>query len=184
MRTFDAEILILPDHKGAASDHWQSRWERKLRTAHRVDPDDWRHPLKQAWMARIAAAVEGAAKPVVLVAHGCGVLAAVHAARWFPARRVAGAFLVAPPSEAFLAQSPEIDPTLLLYPREPLAFPSLLVASRTDPACSLDDAGELALSWGSQLVDAGDVGHLDTESGHGPWPEGAMRFGLFLKQLG
>ena len=44
--------------------------------------------------------------------------------------------------------------------------------------------GQMALAWGSTLVDAGDVGHLDIASGHGPWPEGAMRFGLFLKHLG
>ena len=60
----------------------------------------------------------------------------------------------------------------------------MLVASRDDALCSYDDAGDLALSWGSTLVDAGTVGHLNTASGHGPWPEGAMRFGLFLKHLG
>ena len=58
------------------------------------------------------------------------------------------------------------------------------MASRNDPQCPYNDAGELALAWGSTLVDAGDTGHIDTASGHGPWPEGAMRFGWFLKQLG
>jgi predicted alpha/beta hydrolase family esterase len=33
------------------------------------------------------------------------------------------------------------------------------------------------------IVDAGDAGHVNTESGHGPWPEGLMRFAGFLKQL-
>lgn len=79
---------------------------------------------------------------------------------------------------------PGIGPTLAPYPTDPLPFPSVLIASRNDPHCGYDSAGEYALSWGSTLVDAGEVGHLNTESGHGPWPEGAMRLGLFLRHLG
>jgi len=44
-------------------------------------------------------------------------------------------------------------------------------------------ADELAAAWGSMIVDAGDSGHLNSESGHGPWPEGSMVFAKFLSQL-
>ncbi len=26
--------------------------------------------------------------------------------------------------------------------------------------------------WGGQLVDVGNAGHINTDSGYGPWPEG------------
>ncbi|WP_196279081.1 alpha/beta hydrolase [Catellatospora vulcania] len=29
-----------------------------------------------------------------------------------------------------------------------------------------------AADWGAELYDAGDVGHIETASGHGHWPDG------------
>lgn len=116
--------------------------------------------------------------------HSLGVVAIVHAAPKLPAGRVIGAFLVAMPSEDVAASLSAIDPAFRPYPRDPLPFPSLLVASQDDEYCPFEDAGDWALAWGSQRVDAGNSGHINTESGHGPWPEGALRFGAFLKQLG
>jgi predicted alpha/beta hydrolase family esterase len=57
------------------------------------------------------------------------------------------------------------------------------VAPADDLHCSLDRAKEFAEAWGSKLIEAGNVGHLNTASGHGPWPEGLMQFGLFLSRL-
>jgi len=68
-------------------------------------------------------------------------------------------------------------------PRAPLPFPSVLIASSNDPYCQHERAGEFALSWGSAFIDAGEAGHINIESGHGPWPEGLMRLGWFLKNL-
>ncbi|MEY2800676.1 MAG: hypothetical protein RL513_260, partial [Pseudomonadota bacterium] len=57
-------------------------------------------------------------------------------------------------------------------PMQPLPFPSVLVASRNDPYCRFDRAQTLAQAWGSRLVDAGETGHLNADSGLGDWPEG------------
>jgi predicted alpha/beta hydrolase family esterase len=46
------------------------------------------------------------------------------------------------------------------------------VASRTDPYLTFERATELAKAWGSSLVEAGDAGHLNTDAGYGPWPDG------------
>jgi predicted alpha/beta hydrolase family esterase len=43
---------------------------------------------------------------------------------------------------------------------------------------------ELAAAWGSGLIEIGSAGHVNAASGHGPWPDGVLRFGAFLKQLG
>jgi predicted alpha/beta hydrolase family esterase len=97
--------------------------------------------------------------------------------------RVAGAFFVAPPDVA----NPEIRPRHLMtfgpYPRDPLPFPSITVASRNDPFCAFEIAEDLAAAWGSLFVDAGDAGHINSEAGYGPWPEGSMAFAQFLARL-
>jgi uncharacterized protein len=76
-----------------------------------------------------------------------------------------------------------IDPAFAFLPRDPLPFPSLLVASSDDPYCTMEEAVDLASAWGSQLVEAGAAGHINAASGHGPWPEGMMRFAGFLSKL-
>lgn len=184
MRTFDVDILMVPGTPTLGPDHWQSRWLTRLKTARRVDLAASEQMQFSRWTARLMAAVAAAQQPVVFVAHGAAVTALAQAAIKFPAARVIGAFLVAPLSEASMAALPRMVPGVVPFSRDPLPFPSLLVASRSDPHCGYDEAGDMALNWGSTLVDAGDVGHLDAASGHGPWPEGAMRFGWFLKQLG
>lgn len=192
MRTADADILIIPGWSGSEEDHWQTRWQNRLKTARRVEQEDWYNPSLDAWKDRIKAAVAKADRPVVLVAHSLGVATTVHAAADLPAEKVAGAFLVAPADVDNSGQWPitrGYDPTRSLdgfapVPRETLPFPAMLVASANDPYCSLERARELAGSWGAEFVEAGDCGHFNVASGHGPWPEGLLRFGLFMKDLG
>lgn len=183
MRTADLDILMIPGRTGSGPDHWQTRWESRLSTARRVVQGDWDRPGAD-WIERVVAAVGESRRPVVFIAHSCGVPTVVHAAPRLPPGRVVGAYLVAPPSESVVATTPEIDAaTYLPYPRRRLGFPSVLVASRTDPALPYAEAETLARDWGAALSDAGDAGHLNTASGHGPWPEGLMRFAGFLKGL-
>ena len=68
-------------------------------------------------------------------------------------------------------------------PGTPLGIPAALVASSNDPYCSLDRARQLAAAWGAQFIEAGDAGHINANSGHGPWPEGLLHLGGFMKQL-
>jgi predicted alpha/beta hydrolase family esterase len=57
-------------------------------------------------------------------------------------------------------------------PRQRLPFPSLVVASRDDPYVEIDRAQAFARGWGSEFVDLGRAGHINVESGHGPWMKG------------
>ncbi|MEN3931472.1 alpha/beta hydrolase [Microvirga sp. W0021] len=184
MRTSEADIFILPGYTNSGEDHWQTRWERKLATAQRVVQDDWHAPKREDWTKRIVHQVSQAQRPAILVAHSLGVLAALHAAHDIPKGLVKGAFLVAPP-DLHLEGAPEsIDKDFAhSFSERPFPFPSVLVASQNDPYCSFEQAQKLAEKWGSTLADAGHVGHINTESGHGPWPEGLMRFAGFLQGL-
>jgi hypothetical protein len=182
MKASEADILIVPGYKNSGPDHWQSRWQTKLSTARRVEQDSWEKPVLEEWVPRIASAVNDAKKPPVIVAHSLGAAATIQAIPEFR-NKVAGALLVAPPDVA----NPKIRPRHLMtfgpYPTDPLPFPAIVIASTNDPYCSHRVADEIAASWGALFMDAGEAGHIDGESGFGPWPEGLMVFAKFLSRL-
>ncbi len=194
MKTSEADILIVPGWSSSGPDHWQTRWEKNLKTARRVEQADWYKPDKDQWTARIIEAVAQSVRPVVLVGHSLGVMAIAHAAPKLARLPVkpAGAFLVAPADVDHAASWPvtqgEIfnaaDGDFAPAPMSALPFPSALVASANDPYCTLDRARVLATAWESALIESGEVGHINTASGHGPWPDGLLAFGAFLKRLG
>jgi predicted alpha/beta hydrolase family esterase len=182
MRTSEADLLIIPGLGGSGPDHWQTRWEQKLSTARRVEQRDWAKPRRDEWVSRIAAEIETATRPVILIGHSLGSIAALHSLR-DTAQWVKGAFLVAVPSEERLAGVAEADPAFRPYPRAKLPFPAVIVASRDDPYASLPEAEALARDWGAKLIDAGPAGHINAASGHGPWPEGLLQFAAFMKRI-
>ncbi|MGB7126722.1 MAG: alpha/beta hydrolase [Methylovirgula sp.] len=182
MRASEAEILIVPGLGGSGPEHWQSRWQAKLSTARRIEQEDFERPRLEAWRRRIIAEVEAAEKPVVLVAHSLGVLAVAHAAAELDGK-VRGAFLVAPPSPRAVAEIDAIDAEFGAVPLTPLPFPAVLVASRDDSYAQYHETEELARAWHARLLDAGAAGHINAESGYGPWPEGLLRFAKFLRSL-
>jgi uncharacterized protein len=183
MRTSDCDILMVPGWSGSGPEHWQTRWEQRLSTARRVEQGDWYRPDRDAWVDALVAEVGRSERPVVLVAHSCGVPTVIHAGPRLDPARVRAGFLVALPSEEAMRAIPGMDPAFTPFPRDPLPFPSVLVASRTDAYCPYAVAEDFAYAWGSAMVDAGDAGHLNTASGHGPWPEGLMRFAGLLGTL-
>lgn len=109
-------------------------------------------------------------EPAVLIAHsaGCIVTAVWAAAHSGPVR---AALLVTPPHVDTMEPADPADPPWVI-PRDRLPFHAVIVASRTDPYTSFGQFEGFAADWGAVLVDAGDVGHLDSASGFGPWPEG------------
>ncbi len=182
MKVKDVDILIIPGYTNSGPEHWQTRWQEKLSSARRVEQADWEHPERADWTTTIADAVNNSGRPVVLVAHSLGVAATVQAVPLFT-RPVAGAFLVAPPDIDDPNFEPAIERTFGPWPRDPLPFPSIVVGSNNDPFCALPVAENLAAAWGSLFINAGDAGHLNTEAGFGPWPEGSMVFAQFLSRL-
>lgn len=183
MKSSDAEILIIPGWSGSGPDHWQTRWASKLSTARVVEQEDWYKPARDAWANRIVAAVRAATRPVVLVGHSAGVSAVAHAAEHLKPREVAGAFLVAPASERAKRAVPGMAADFVTDRLEKLPFPAVLISSTTDPYCTQEEARALAEAWGAEFVDAGDSGHINSESGHGPWPDGLLRFAGFMRSL-
>jgi len=85
--------------------------------------------------------------------------------------RVRGALLVAP-SDPEGPSYPEGPTGFAPMPLQRLPFPSIVVASRDDQYVTIERAREYATAWGSELVDVGDAGHINSSSGLGSWPAG------------
>lgn len=183
MRVSEIEILIVPGWTNSGPDHWQSRWQRNLKSARRVEQADWDTPRADDWVERIVAEVGRAVRPAVIVAHSCGVIATVMAAPRLE-DRLAGAFLVAPPDLGGRDLWPATDGGFAPVPMDRLPFPSKLIGSSTDAYCSVEQTQSYAAAWGSDVSIVAGAGHLNTASGHGPWPEGLLTFGSFLRKLG
>jgi predicted alpha/beta hydrolase family esterase len=171
-------VLVVPGLRDHVAEHWQTLLAARLAAAGRavraVAPmgrEDLDCAKRVDAIERELAAVDG---PVVAVAHSGGVIMLVHWAHRYR-RPLAGALLATPPD--FERPMPEGYPTMaaldragwLPVPREQLPFPSIVAASRNDPLGSYDRVSELARSWGSRLVDLGEVGHLNPASGFGEW---------------
>lgn len=181
MRASECDILILPGLGGGTPDHWYSRWATKLSTAKRIEQRDFERPVLAEWEARIAAAAATARRPVVLIGHSIGAVAGLLTAPDLP--NVIAAMFVAPPSPRVLRTLGGVDHAFANATLRRLACPALLVASRDDTFATYEESSEHASALGATLVDAGNSGHINPDSGHGPWPEGLLRFAHFLGQV-
>ena len=178
-------VLILPGWTGSGPEHWQSHWERAHPEYRRVEQENWDTPTREDWLPTIDRAISSATPPVVLVAQSLGCIAAVEWAARPDSEslsRVAGAFLVAP-ADVERKQAGRVVRQWRPIPMQRLPFPSVLVASRTDPYAAFGRSEEFAAAWGSELVDIGDAGHVNTASGHGPWPEGHRMLEEFISRV-
>jgi predicted alpha/beta hydrolase family esterase len=185
MKIADVDILIQPGIGNSGPGHWQRRWGERLKTARFVDQDDWEHPRRGAWVERIQHEIMMSTRPVVLIGHSLGVSAIVHAAQDLKDTKVRAAFLVSPPDhESDLPDDVEREiRSFARVPRDPLPFPSMLVMSTSDPFGSVEHGVDKATAWGSDLHLAGDAGHINVASGHGPWPEGLLMFTRLMQRL-
>ena len=164
------QVLVVPGLNGSGPDHWQS-WIEPLVAAQRVEQADWATPDIDLWSAQVEQWINACATPVWLIAHSFGCLASVVAAGR-TSGRIAGALLVAP-------ASPEKFGIAARIPGQRLPFPSVLAASRNDPWMTYPSAASWAERWGARLIDLGEAGHVNPESGFGSWPDGLA----LLRQL-
>jgi predicted alpha/beta hydrolase family esterase len=177
-------VLLIPGYTNAGPEHWMTLWHATTPNYHRVQQLDWDNPYVDQWMNGLDQAIASAGadrSPIVLVAHSLGCLAVVH---WAlntsdAGERVASALLVAPPD----VEQPDTLDVLRRFapiPQQKLPFPSIVVASTTDPYTHIDRARMLAKAWGARLVNVGDAGHINTSAGFGPWPQGEQLLATLL----
>ena len=160
-------LIIVPGWRDSAPGHWQSLWVESIPGALRTVQDDWETPKREAWVGALTRQILAVEGPVVIAAHSLGCMATVHLSPE-AAARIQGALLVAPADPERRGALADFAPV----PYQRLPYPNILVASNTDPYCPVRTAGAYARAWGSEFVRLNDAGHINLESGHGPWSLG------------
>lgn len=173
-KTAAPPVLLVPGLGDSGPDHWQSLWRRAHPEFRRVIQDDFDAPDLGMWSAAVARAIDAARRPPIVVAHGFGCLAAIHAATFYR-RRLAGALLVAPSDPQRWRVSP-----LVSHARLP--FRATLVASTNDPLLAHARAMAFAEVWGARLVTLADAGHINADSGLGAWPQGLALLAELMRE--
>lgn len=172
--------LIVPGLYGSGEAHWQTWIEKQIDGARRVEQRDWQTARLNEWADALVVAIEESTTPVWIVAHSFGCLVTAAAARRC-ADRIHGAMLVAPANpERFGDHGLEPRATMTSIasklPHAPLGFPTVVVASTNDPWMRFTTANVWAERWGARLVNLGPAGHINVESGFGPWQQGLDLF--------
>ena len=157
-------LLIVPGLHDSGPAHWQTWLQQQYRDSRRVVQRDFGRPDLQRWAERIHSTLDSAGSGEwIAVAHSFGVLALVRHLAEHADSPIRQALLVAPaePDRFGVAES---------LPQRRLAIPSTLIASQNDPWMSAASAQRWAGRWGSHLTQLGQVGHINSESGFGPFP--------------
>ena len=107
---------------------------------------------------------------VILIGHS---LACCTIVRWAEKYRriIKGALLVGPSD----VEAPSYPPGTTGFspmPSYKLPFPSIVIASSNDKYVTMERANYFAGNWGSELINAGDLGHINSSSNLGNWPFG------------
>ena len=169
----DVVVLMVPGYTNSGPAHWQTLWERADPVrVRRVEQRDWDNPDPREWTERLLEAIDGARESqILLVGHSLGAVTIAKAAAQITDRRVRGALLVAPCE----VEQPDVLAALRVFapmPSDQLPWPSILVASTDDPYLPLERARQLAQWWHARLEVLEGAGHINTTSGHGPFPLG------------
>lgn len=163
-------VLILPGYGDSGPTHWQTIWQEQHPEYVRVVQRNWDEPRCTEWVEKLEAAVRDSGPSTILVAHSLGCLLVAHWAATSQ-HNVAGALLVAPPDPLAAAFPPAIQ-GFAPVPLRRIPFPTVLVASNNDPYATPAFTAQCATAWGSDLVEIGPAGHINSASGLGDWPKG------------
>ena len=168
--TFQSTILIIPGLGNSGPQHWQSVWENKFNFT-RVEQKDWDTPFCSDWIENINNEVKKHdSANVILVGHSLACATIAYWALKFDIK-IKGALLVGP-SDTEADTYPPGTTGFKPVPLFNLPFKSIVVASTNDYYVTFDRARQFADSWGSELIDIGDAGHINVSSGFGEWNEG------------
>jgi len=171
-----ATVLIVPGLREHVAEHWQTLLAARLSNVRSVAPLT---TDKLDCMARVRAIqheLEQIDGPVILVAHSAGVLMVAHWAAHY-SRPIKGALLAAPPDlDAVWPSNYPSSQTLRNQgwnplPQGPLPFRSIVAGSTNDHLASLAAVTRMAEGWGAELLNLGEVGHLNPAAGFGHWQQ-------------
>ncbi|MBP9905149.1 MAG: alpha/beta hydrolase [Rhodoferax sp.] len=158
------DLVLVPGRFNSGPEHWQSIWQQTLPIWQRVEQRHWNDPDTHRLNGSLRRLLAGCKRPALLVGHSLGALSSVCLAAELP-QKVAGVMLVAPAEPARFHAEDDVHCASL-------GVPGLLVASHTDPFMSFARAEHWAALWRCELIDLGEAGHINVDSGFGSWHYG------------
>ncbi|WP_029050458.1 alpha/beta hydrolase [Cupriavidus sp. amp6] len=172
----EVTVVTVPGLREETPAHWQTLLAHELPNVRSLPALGRTNIDLNARVAAIDAAVLAAPAPVIILAHSGGCIATAHWARRTGGRKILGALLATPPDlekplpPEFPALSAFAEAGWTPMPKGRLPFHCIVAASRNDPLGEFARVKDMASGWGAELVDLGEVGHLNPASGYGPWP--------------
>ena len=171
--------FIVPGIGNSGEDHWQSYFEKSCDNFKRINQQDWDTPKCSDWIETIDKSISSFDPgSVVLIGHSLGCTAIAYWAKQYK-KNIKGALLVAP-SDTEAPQYTFDTKGFMPVPLDKINFKTIVVASSNDPWVTLERATFFAKNWGSEFMNIGDAGHINSSSGHYQWNEGLeilKRFG-------
>jgi len=170
------KILTVPGFHGSNENHWQTWLEQQFPDSERLTGVNWESPRIYPWAEALEKQLDSMPGQAILVAHSFGCLVSALIASWRP-DKVAGVILVAPAApQRFSLYGPIYESQKNLQtiagtlPDQRLNTLGVMVASKNDPWMSVLQADQLSRDWGLAFYNAGNAGHINSESGYGQWP--------------
>lgn len=177
-------IVIVHGYEGSGPGHWQ-RWLETELARRRVPTlfPDLPHPLtprRDDWVATLAEAIatgtrhaaSDADRRVTFVCHSLGCWALDHLLAERSVDEAHAALLVAPPSPFLMFEPAEsfFPPPRREEAWSSLAARTLVVGSDDDAYTAPDEFLSIAEDLGGQWMLIPGAGHINVDSGYGPWP--------------
>ncbi len=169
--------IIVPGIGGSDHNHWQSWLQRRLTSCSRVQQQDWNKPFLAQWVESFVSVTSLIETPIQVVAHSFGCLTTVAAVQQYPelAKKIKKLILVAPANPSRFGENGFARDSLGNYAdffnRIKLNIRAEMIISENDPWLNFEDAQALAQAWNIQAINLGQVGHINVDSGFGPFPE-------------
>jgi predicted alpha/beta hydrolase family esterase len=172
-------LLIIPGLGDSGEKHWQSFWLQKFSNSTKVIQDNWDEPQLEEWLDRLDENIQKLEEPTILVAHSLAVSLVMHWLSQNNSQNIVGAMLVAPADVDSSEHTPDFLRHFSPIPTQAVPFPSLVIGTENDTYMSLERATELANYWGSDFINIGQKGHVNSDSNLEYWEEGQN----YLQQL-
>jgi uncharacterized protein len=170
------QVLLVPGLRDRIEEHWQTILQEKIENAISLTPMGRGNLSLEKRIDEMESMISTIDSPIIAMAHSGGCWLLAHwASRTKQCHKIKGALLAVPPD--FESPMPSGYPSMsdlqqegwLPIPRKNLPFRSIVAVSHDDPLCALDKAFSFASSWGSEICDLGEVGHLNPASNFGEW---------------
>lgn len=174
------KILIHPGWQDSNPEHWQSLWLKKYPNAIKVIQKEWHKPKKNDWVKTLNKYIEQYSdEGIIIVCHSLACATLAHWAKEKPSStsKIKGALIVSP-ADVDAKDFPKEIQGFSPMPLQPLPFKNIVVTSSNDPWVKLERAKHFAKHWdSSKIINIGQHGHINTDTGFGEWPQGEQILG-------